>query len=79
MHQDKFQELKAEIETRIEKIKNFRSDHERRHFEEDMLYKFFIEQLANQKSGRLLSYMQVAFLAELVLTTKQINFPRYYA
>lgn len=62
---------KEQIESRIQRIKDLSDDGERAHVEEDALREDFIKHIATMP--------QLKELAELVLSTNQINFCRWYA
>lgn len=75
MSEKKYNELKTQISSSIELIKNVAKYYEVAHSYEDSLREFFLEILVKNE----LNKAQIKELAILVLSTKNIEFPRYTA
>lgn len=61
-----------DVERRVEKIRRFAGDPEVAHSEEDYLYTDILREVVDANCGPL------SKMAALALTTKEIDFHRYY-
>jgi hypothetical protein len=63
----------ADVQERLDYIDSIKGDYEAAHSEEDDLFRDFIEHVRREGS------LQLELMAELVLTSKDIEFNRYTA
>jgi len=70
----------AEAEHRIAKIEQTTSDYEAAHLEEDKLYRDFVNEVSQADSSNSdYELERLKHLAQIVLRSREIDFPRHTA